>query len=165
MPLLFSYGTLQQQNVQLSTFGRLLRGEPDQLVGFEQSQIVIDDPQVVATSGKSRHTIVKFNGRDDSRVSGTVFEITDAELASADRYEVAAVQADCGDVGIWKARLGVRGCARVLTICERSPSASPGCLSPPIIVSAVHTTRNQAELYSVPARHAGRRERRIRKQR
>lgn len=76
MPLLFSYGTLQQQNVQLSTFGRLLRGEPDQLVGFEQSQIVIDDPQVVATSGKSRHTIVKFNGRDDSRVSGTVFEIT-----------------------------------------------------------------------------------------
>jgi hypothetical protein len=25
MPLLFSYGTLQQENVQLSTFGRLLQ--------------------------------------------------------------------------------------------------------------------------------------------
>ena len=89
MPLLFSYGTLQQDNVQLSTFGRLLNGHPDQLVGFEQSLLVIDDPQVVATSGKTHHVIVKHNGRDDSRVNGTVFEITDADLANADRYEVS----------------------------------------------------------------------------
>jgi hypothetical protein len=90
MPLLFSYGTLQQQDVQLSTFGRTLQGHPDHLVGFEQCVVEIDDPQVVATSGKTHHPIVKYNGRDDSRVPGTVFEITDAELASADRYEVAA---------------------------------------------------------------------------
>jgi gamma-glutamylcyclotransferase (GGCT)/AIG2-like uncharacterized protein YtfP len=90
MPLLFSYGTLQQQNVQLSTFGRLLQGQKDELLGFEQSLVRIEDPQVVATSGKTHHPIVKFNGRNDSRVSGTVFEITDAELASADQYEVAA---------------------------------------------------------------------------
>ena len=37
MPLLFSYGTLQQQNVQLATFGRLLKGSPDSLVGFVQT--------------------------------------------------------------------------------------------------------------------------------
>ena len=37
MPLLFSYGTLQQPAVQLSTFGRLLQGTPDELLGFEQS--------------------------------------------------------------------------------------------------------------------------------
>jgi hypothetical protein len=89
MPLLFSYGTLQQDNVQLSTFGRLLQGHPDQLVGFEQSLLVIDDPHVVATSGKTHHVIVKHNGREDSRVNGTVFEITDADLANADRYEVS----------------------------------------------------------------------------
>ena len=89
MPLLFSYGTLQQENVQRSAFGRVIRGERDELVGFEQSSIRIDDPNVVATSGKSEHTIVRFNGRSDSRVAGTVFEITDEELASADRYEVA----------------------------------------------------------------------------
>jgi hypothetical protein len=29
MPLLFSYGTLQQENVQLATFGRLLYGQKD----------------------------------------------------------------------------------------------------------------------------------------
>jgi len=90
MPLLFSYGTLQQENVQLSTFGRVLHGEKDELVGFEQSLIEIEDPQVVAASGKTHHPIVKFNGRSDSRVSGTVFEITDDELARADQYEVAA---------------------------------------------------------------------------
>jgi Gamma-glutamyl cyclotransferase, AIG2-like len=86
----FSYGTLQQENVQLSTFGRLLEGQTDELLGFEQSLVRIEEPQVVAASGKTHHPIVKFNGRSDSRVSGTAFEITDAELASADRYEVAA---------------------------------------------------------------------------
>ncbi len=35
MPLLFSYGTLQQEDVQLSTFGRLLQGQRDELLGFE----------------------------------------------------------------------------------------------------------------------------------
>ena len=89
MPLLFSYGTLQQPTVQLSTFGRLLHGQPDELVGFEQSLLKIEDPDFVATSGKAHHAIVKFNGRDDSRVSGTVFEVSEEELESADAYEPA----------------------------------------------------------------------------
>jgi gamma-glutamylcyclotransferase (GGCT)/AIG2-like uncharacterized protein YtfP len=67
-----------------------LHGQKDELLGFEQHVIKIEDSQVVATSGKADHVIVKFNGRNDSRVPGTVFEISDAELASADRYEVAA---------------------------------------------------------------------------
>ena len=87
--LLFSYGTLQQDAVQMSTFGRLLDGQPDELVGFEQSLLKIEDPTFVATSGKSDHAIVKCNGRNDSRVSGTVFDVSDAELARADRYEPA----------------------------------------------------------------------------
>ena len=89
MPLLFSYGTLQQSAVQLSTFGRLLRGQPDELIGFEQTLLKIEDPEFVATSGKAHHAIVRFNGRDDSRVSGTVLEVSDEELASADAYEPA----------------------------------------------------------------------------
>ena len=64
MPLLFSYGTLQQENVQLSIFGRRLQGTP-------------------------HHAIVTFTGRNDSRVKGTVFEVSEEELASADRYEPA----------------------------------------------------------------------------
>ena len=95
--LLFSYGTLQQEAVQLSTFGRRLRGWPDELVGFEQSVLRIEDPEFVAKSGKADHAIVRFNARPESRVRGTVLEVTDDELAMADRYEPAGytrLQAD-----------------------------------------------------------------------
>lgn len=90
MPFLFSYGTLQQEDVQLSTFGRKLAGHADALLGFEQSMVEIDDPDVVATSGKTHHPIVKFTGQGADRVAGTVFDISDMELANADKYEVAA---------------------------------------------------------------------------
>jgi gamma-glutamylcyclotransferase (GGCT)/AIG2-like uncharacterized protein YtfP len=90
MPLLFSYGTLQEEHVQLSTFGRLLQGQRDELIGFERSSVRIDDSQLVVASGRTHHANVTFNGRNDSRVSGTVFEVSDAELAAADRYEQVA---------------------------------------------------------------------------
>src|SRR5215471_15108581 len=89
MPWLFSYGTLQQDAVQLSTFGRRLDGHADELVGFEQSLMKVDDPAFVAASGQAHHAIVTFNGRPDSRVPGVAFEVSDQELAAADRYEPA----------------------------------------------------------------------------
>lgn len=87
MPLLFSYGTLRQDAVQLSTFGRLLHGEPDELLGFEQTWAEVSDPDFVTSSGKPQLAIVTFNGRSSSRVRGTVFDVTDGDLASADAYE------------------------------------------------------------------------------
>jgi hypothetical protein len=87
MPLLFSYGTLQQEAVQLSTFGRVLAGQPDELIGFARSVIEIADPHFVAASGSAQHAIVTFNGMDESRVPGTVFEVSESELAKADDYE------------------------------------------------------------------------------
>jgi hypothetical protein len=90
MPHLFSYGTLQQADVQRATFGRLLSGQADALPGFAQSLVAIDDPQVVATSGKTHHPIVRHSGDPADRVAGTVFEISDHELARADDYEVDA---------------------------------------------------------------------------
>ncbi len=90
MPLLFSYGTLQQESVQVATFGRLLAGQKDELPGFEPSLVPIRDPHIVGETGRTHHANVTFNGRPDSRVSGTVFEVTDDELAAADRYERTA---------------------------------------------------------------------------
>ena len=87
MPLLFSYVTLHQETVQIATFGRVLRGRPDVLVGFALSTLKIEDPAFVATSGKSEHAVVMFSGKDQDRVTGMVFEVTDAELASSDAYE------------------------------------------------------------------------------
>ncbi|HKT26727.1 gamma-glutamylcyclotransferase family protein [Dyella sp.] len=88
MPKLFSYGTLQQEDVQRRTFGRMLAGRRDQLAGFVQTEVEISDPDVVAASGKTHHPILLFTGLSTDRVDGTVFHITDTELAQADDYEV-----------------------------------------------------------------------------
>jgi gamma-glutamylcyclotransferase (GGCT)/AIG2-like uncharacterized protein YtfP len=87
--LLFSYGTLQLDEVQLSSFGRLLEGQADAMVGYRQSQIEITDPEVIKTSGKRFHPIVEASDNSDDEVQGKVFRITEAELRAADAYEVA----------------------------------------------------------------------------
>jgi gamma-glutamylcyclotransferase (GGCT)/AIG2-like uncharacterized protein YtfP len=87
--LLFSYGTLQQEEVQLSSFGRLLEGRADAMPGYRQSLIEITDPDVIRTSGKRFHPIVEVSGNSGDEVEGKVFWITEAELKAADDYEVA----------------------------------------------------------------------------
>jgi gamma-glutamylcyclotransferase (GGCT)/AIG2-like uncharacterized protein YtfP len=86
--LLFSYGTLQQEEVQRAAFGHALNGGPDALPGWRQEMVEITDPDVLAKSGKRFHPIV-MPGDAADRVEGTVFEITPGELATADRYEVS----------------------------------------------------------------------------
>ena len=76
MPLLFSYGTLQQEDVQRETFGRVLVGHADALTGFDLTR-----------SRDGRHANLAFTGRAESRVPGMVFEVTEAELVEADGYE------------------------------------------------------------------------------
>lgn len=90
MPRLFSYGTLQLESVQRSTFGSLLSGQRDDLPGFESSLVRIEDPRLAAELGRAHHANVTFTGRPGSSVSGTVFEVTEAQLAAADEYEQAA---------------------------------------------------------------------------
>ncbi|MCX7359615.1 MAG: gamma-glutamylcyclotransferase [Alphaproteobacteria bacterium] len=89
MERLFSYGTLQSPNVQLATFRRFLDGQPDALMGFKRELVEITDPEVLASSGERFHPIVVRSGDSADRVAGTVFEITEAELAAADAYEVS----------------------------------------------------------------------------
>ena len=84
MPLLFSYGTLQQDAVQTATFGRVLAGAPDELVGYAKETIRIEDADVVAKSGKADHPIVVHTGWGEDRVAGTVFEVTDDDLERID---------------------------------------------------------------------------------
>jgi len=85
---LFSYGTLQDKQVQLATFGRELRGHHDTLPGYAREFVAIQDPAVVALSGKTHHPIVRPSTQPGDEVTGTVFEISPAELAAADDYEV-----------------------------------------------------------------------------
>jgi hypothetical protein len=87
MPLLFSYGSLQQPEVQLATFGRMLASEPGDLIGYDQSFVTIDTPAVVAACGRTRHANLTFNGQAECSVPGVVFDLTDDELARVDTYE------------------------------------------------------------------------------
>ncbi len=89
---LFSYGTLQLEAVQMTTFGRRLEGTSDTLREFDLVSLEIEDPTVVAISGKAQHPIARFTGRASDSVSGVVFALTAEELQNADRYEVAAVK-------------------------------------------------------------------------
>lgn len=89
MPLLFAYGTLQRDDVQVSTFGRTLHGVEDELPGFERSFVPANDPRAALT-GVTQYANVTFTGHRESRVPGVVLEIAEAELAMGDEYERGA---------------------------------------------------------------------------
>ena len=76
MENLFSYGTLQSELVQLSTFGRKLKGRPDYLVGYKLSFIKIEDEAVTASSDMTEPRIIKYTNNPNDTISGPVFTIT-----------------------------------------------------------------------------------------
>jgi gamma-glutamylcyclotransferase (GGCT)/AIG2-like uncharacterized protein YtfP len=87
--LLFSYGTLQQAEVQLDTFGHLVESEDDVLPGYTVDYAEIEDHRVVDLSGASVHPIVRATGNPLDKVVGKVLWVTEAELDASDEYEVA----------------------------------------------------------------------------
>ena len=89
---LFSYGTLQLPEVQRATYGRLLEGRPDALVGWRLEPMRISDAEVVRLSGLAVHTIARRTGNAEDRIGGVVFAIGEDELAATDRYEVDPVR-------------------------------------------------------------------------
>lgn len=98
---IFSYGTLQYENVQLANFGRKLHGKKDVLSKFMLSTLTIKDLDVISTSGEDIHPIINYTGNPGHQVQGTVFDISHEELIQADSYEVSdykriKVQLDSG---------------------------------------------------------------------
>ena len=95
---LFSYGTLQTEAVQLSTFGRRLEGKPDSLTGYSVRTIKIEDQDFVALSGAELHRNLQFTGDVSDFVEGTVFSVTRTELEQADAYEPAGYERVLADL-------------------------------------------------------------------
>jgi len=87
MENLFSYGTLQLEQVQLELFKRTIRTEPDALVGYKKEKIKIKVESVVNLSGEEEHVIISYSGNDSDLVEGAVLSITPDELDRADEYE------------------------------------------------------------------------------
>lgn len=85
---LFTYGTLQYEQVQLDTFGRKLTTQTQCIVGYRLSQVEITDPDVLASSGERFHPIITYTGDEQDTVDGAIVVLSDVELANADKYEV-----------------------------------------------------------------------------
>ncbi len=88
MPNLFSYGTLQNKKVQIETFGRILKGEKDTLVGYIIKMIEISSLEVLRKSNQKFHPIIEYSANIADRVDGVLFEVTEQEILNADEYEV-----------------------------------------------------------------------------
>jgi gamma-glutamylcyclotransferase (GGCT)/AIG2-like uncharacterized protein YtfP len=84
---LFSYGTLQKEEVQLELFGRKLKGFADVLRGYKLAAIEIRD-EIFLSKGEEniQRTLVASDDVNDI-VQGTVLELTEEELQQADKYE------------------------------------------------------------------------------
>ena len=87
MEQLFTYGTLQLDDVQLATFGRRLEGRSDVLIGYRLVKITIEDEDFVVKSGTAEHRNLQFTGNSSDFVEGTVFSVTMEELEKSDAYE------------------------------------------------------------------------------
>ncbi len=87
MENLFSYGTLQKEPVQLKLFGRLLGGVKDTLEGYRIATIEIKDEAFLAKGEEKFQWTLVLSPDDSDVVFGTVFEISEAELVEADKYE------------------------------------------------------------------------------
>lgn len=77
---LFTYGTLQDKEVQRTLFKRELEGKPDVLVGYK----------IVADAIYGRYPLAHHTDDDRDKVQGMVYELSNTELEKADRYETAA---------------------------------------------------------------------------
>ena len=116
MPALFSYGTLQLPSVQVATFGRRLEGDPDTLKGWVEREVEITDPEVLRRSGRTHHPVLVPG--EGAPIAGTVFAVTEAELAAADAYEVA-------DYARAELRLGSGRTAWVYVSAAHANAATP----------------------------------------
>ncbi|MDC6366134.1 MULTISPECIES: gamma-glutamylcyclotransferase family protein [Flavobacteriaceae] len=80
MNYLFTYGTLQDLQVQQYIFDRILSGRQDHLLGFKRLENAIYD----------RYPLVIQTNDTIDKVMGMIYEVTEEDLRRADIYETNA---------------------------------------------------------------------------
>lgn len=83
---LFSYGTLQKEEVQQRLFGRKLKAIAATLTGYRAVKIRLSAGQVLADAGQEYH-LIALPGMAGDRIDGLVLELTEDELLLCDKYE------------------------------------------------------------------------------
>ncbi|WP_291100087.1 MULTISPECIES: gamma-glutamylcyclotransferase family protein [unclassified Flavobacterium] len=79
---LFTYGTLQHEDIQENLFGRILQGTSETLIGYALQEIQIEEE-----FGIVQYDILVETGNPEDTINGIVYEITTKELYQADLYE------------------------------------------------------------------------------
>lgn len=77
--LLFVYGSLRDPKVQMKIIGRLVKGTPDTLLGYDTSTITLNNiiyPILIP--------------EENSIIEGEIFRLSTEELAKVDIYETEA---------------------------------------------------------------------------
>lgn len=80
MEYLFTYGTLQDKQVQQYLFGRILDGKADFLKGYQRHENAV----------YGRYPLVEETRDPEHRVAGTAYKVSPSDLAKADVYETSA---------------------------------------------------------------------------
>jgi len=104
---LFSYGTLQQPEVQQALFGRVLDTHLDVLPGHALSWLHITNLAVIAQSGRDRHPILTPSPEPHAAVTGSVMRLTSAELEQARPLRSRRLPSRLGHAGLRPAVLGI----------------------------------------------------------
>ena len=79
---LFTYGSLQHEDVQENLFGRMLEGTHETLVGYALKKIQIEEE-----FGIVQYPIIEETQNPKDTINGIVYDVTDIELRQADLYE------------------------------------------------------------------------------
>lgn len=82
MENLFAYGTLKDKEIQERIFGRILKGTPDNLIGYVSSEINIEEE-----FGIIQYPIITETQNTKESISGMCYQLTQRELELADTYE------------------------------------------------------------------------------
>ena len=82
MENLFAYGTLKDKEIQERIFGRILKGTPDNLIGY-----VIKEIQIEEEFGIIQYPIITETKNSDEIINGICYQISKQEIELADIYE------------------------------------------------------------------------------
>jgi gamma-glutamylcyclotransferase (GGCT)/AIG2-like uncharacterized protein YtfP len=82
MQKLFTYGTLQDKDIQENLFGRTLQGTPETLIGYELNEIQIEEE-----FGIVHYPIIMETNNSNDTIGGILYEVTMNDLHQADLYE------------------------------------------------------------------------------
>ena len=83
---IFSYGTLQDRQIQQELYGRTLSGHQDSLSSYILSTINLPENSLE----QNTYFIAEYTGNPNDSIGGFCYEITSAELLITDAYEGAA---------------------------------------------------------------------------